>query len=312
MAQSDWYQDDYGVWRQWTYPQEQWQENQWQPEWQPEVPWQENHWQPEWQPEWKETQNFDPNNQNNPNNSNNQNNENNANSQATEVLEQEEEEEEEEEEETFYLLSHAARDPKGPKAFFYTDKQIYHVLENGQRLQTGRYRRRDKVLFPVLSTFCGDDSYGYDIPTHLVNQGNRVPNISFTRRQETADYEGIYKCWQNTPDRMYDLPEGPINLQQIIKFLDANHNNYTLTIIGCRGNQNDPYVRFKTDWEPNMIQAKSNESFNRDCLYLGDCPTVYGGSKKLKRVPRPKRIKTSKRAKQFIQKKHTRRLNAVA
>lgn len=295
MAQSDWYQDEYGNWRQLSHqqwPQQQWQQQQWS--------------QQQWPQQWQETQNFDQNNQN---------------SQATQVLEEQEEEEEEEaeeqeeEEEIFYLLSHAARDPK---AFFFTNRQIYHVLENGNRLQTGRYRRRDKVLFPVLSTFCGDDSYGYDIPKHMVNNVDnhqtRVPNMVFTRREETSDYEGIYKCWHNTPDRMYDLPPGPINLQQIIKFLDANHDHYNLTIIGCRGNQNDPYVRFKTEWEPNMIQAKSKESFNRDCLYLGQCTTVYGGTKSNSNKTLKSRLKSTinRLSKKLVQKKNTRRLNAVA
>lgn len=149
------------------------------------------------------------------------------------------------------------------------------------------------------------------------NHQTRVPNMVFTRREETSDYEGIYKCWHNTPDRMYDLPPGPINLQQIINFLDANHDNYNLTIIGCRGNQTDPYVRFKTDWEPGMIQAKSNESFNRDCLYLGQCTTVYGGTKSkssLKSRLKSKLKGLSKKLvqKKLVQKKHTRRLNPLA
>jgi len=178
--------------------------------------------------------------------------------------------------ETFYLLSHAGRDPV---EYFYTQRSIYHILHNKQRLQTGKYRRGDNVLFPILNALCGDDRYEYDIPFHRIHHPNnveRVPNITFNRHRDTHDYEGIYKCWGNSPDQMYALPERSIQLSEIISFLDKRHTHYELNIIGCRGSQQDPYIRIKSDWETEMVIAKSNKNFHDECLLLGDCETVGG------------------------------------
>jgi len=259
MAQ--WYQNSYGQW------------GQWQPEWQPNYstqPFNDSQATVNYQENDDATVNYQENHEHlNGNNNGNNSNENGNGEQDYE---------------TFYLLSHAGRDPV---EYFYTQRSIYHILHNRQRLQTGKYRRGDKVLFPILNALCGDDRYEYDIPFHRIHHPNnveRVPNIVFTRHRDTHDYEGIYKCWGNSPDQMYALPQRAIRLSEIVAFLDQRHAHYELNIIGCRGSSPDPYIRIKSSWETQMVTAKSNGSFEDECLLLGNCETVGGKHRKTRKT----------------------------